>query len=53
MPAHRCDRHVRRGPEDYRPNGRCAHCAREASRKYGQKCREARRRLAAIEALIA
>lgn len=53
MPA-RCTRHVHRGPEDYRPDGRtCIHCQREAQKRYRQGLRDARRRLAAIEAALA
>ena len=54
MPANRCTRHVHRGPEDYRPDGRtCIHCSREAQRAYLAKCRDARRRLAVIKAALA
>jgi hypothetical protein len=46
-------RHSINGPADLRPNGRCIHCSREAQKKYRQSCRDARKRLQAIEALIA
>lgn len=45
-----CTRHDR---ADVRPDGRCPHCRRAAGRRYAQSCRDARKRLAAIEALIA
>lgn len=34
MVAVRCTRHEHRGPQDYRPDGRCIHCQREAQRRY-------------------
>lgn len=53
MPAAACTRHARRGPQDRRPDGRCIHCQREAQKRYRDACRDARRRLAAIQELIA
>jgi hypothetical protein len=53
MPAKACTRHVHRGPQDRRPDGRCIHCQREAQKRYRDACRDARRRLAAIQELIA
>lgn len=48
MPTRRCTRHVHRGPEDYRPDGRtCIHCSREAQRRYRARCRNALRTLKA------
>lgn len=53
MPA-ACTRHVHRGPADFRPDGRtCIHCSREAQKRYRESCRDARRRLAQIEAVLA
>jgi hypothetical protein len=52
MHGNACTRHTRRGPEDYR-NGRCIYCQREAQRRYARSCRDARRRLKAIEAALA
>lgn len=48
-----CTRHVHRGPQDRRPDGRCAFCQREAQRRYRESCRDARRRLRDVEALLA
>lgn len=42
MPAHRCTRHVHRGPQDYRPDGRCIHCSRETQTAYRKRRREAK-----------
>lgn len=42
MPANRCTRHVHRGPQDFRPDGRCIHCSREAQRDYRKRRREAK-----------
>jgi hypothetical protein len=53
MPAPRCTRHVHRGPQDFRPSGRCVHCAREAQKRYRRSCQEARHKLRALEALLA
>lgn len=47
MPA-RCTRHEHRGPQDFRPNGRCLYCCREAEHRYRISCRDARRRLREI-----
>lgn len=50
MPA-RCTRHVHRGPDDFRPDGRCIHCSREAQRNYRERCRAALREMKAAQAL--
>lgn len=52
---HRCrsGRHVIRGPQDRRSHGGCAGCARESEARYRRSCRNARKRLAAIQDLIA
>lgn len=52
MPA-ACTRHVHRGPQDYRPNGRCAHCQREAQKRYRTTCRDALRLLRGNNDLLA
>lgn len=49
----RSGRHEISQPSHRRSNGHCAGCARENESKYRRSCRDARRRLAAIEALIA
>lgn len=46
--APRCTRHEHRGPQDFRPNGRCLHCSREAVQRYQRSCRDARRLLKEI-----
>lgn len=53
MARPRCSRHVHSGPQDLRPDGRCIWCSREAQRNYRIRCRDARRRLVAIEAALA
>ena len=50
MPA--CTRHVHRGPEDFRPDGRCVHCSRENQSNYRRGLREAREQLDAIRAAL-
>lgn len=41
----RCTRHEHRGPQDFRPNGRCLYCSREADQRYRRSCRDALRQL--------
>lgn len=52
MPAHRCNIHPDRGPQDRRPDGRCIHCSRDRQREYRARCREQIRRYRAIEAAL-
>jgi hypothetical protein len=54
MHSHHCrNGHPIRGPRDLRSNRQCVLCSRRNESEYRRRCRDARRRLAAIEALIA
>jgi hypothetical protein len=48
----RSGRHLIKSSQDRRANGGCAQCARANQRRYGARCRDARRRLTAIEAAL-
>ena len=51
---HQCSNgHTISGPQDRRSNGDCRQCASHNEAKYRRTLRDARQRLAAIEALIA
>ena len=52
MPA-KCTNHDHRVPNDITPAGRCRACVKEAQRRYGKSCRDAKRKLSAIEAALA
>jgi hypothetical protein len=49
----RSGRHVIRDPHDRVSNGACRRCAYENQAAYRHSCRDARRRLRAIEAALA
>lgn len=50
MHGNACTRHPR---DNVRPDGRCRYCRTEAQKRYVRAGRDARRRLAAIEAALA